>query len=111
MKLIRYLQTVTLLKSENVKQANGSTVKEFVPIQNYRVQKKTLDDEVNATIYGADINKMWDISSPLQDLEEYLIPKVDNKEDNISLYFILLENSRYKINSVKISGITIERVQ
>lgn len=111
MKLIRYLQTVTLLKSVNEKQPNGSTVKGFVPIDSYRVQKKTLDDEVNATIYGADITKMWDISSPLKDLEDYLIPKVDNQEDNISLYFINLEGSRYKIRSVKKSGITIERVQ
>ena len=53
---------------------------------------------------------MWDISTPLKDLEEYLIPKVDNQEDNISLYFIELEGSRYKINSARINGITIERV-
>lgn len=111
MKLLRYLQKITLLKSINEKRPNGTTVKSFVTIGSYRVQKKALDDEVNATIYGADITKMWDISSPLNDLEKYLIPKVDNQEDNISFYFISLEGSRYKIKSVRQSGITIERVQ
>lgn len=110
MKLVRYLETVNLLKSINEKQPNGVYVKGFELIRPYRVQRKSLDDEVNATIYGANITKMWDISSPLKDLEEYLIPKVDNQEDNISLYFIELEGSRYKINSARINGITIERV-
>ena len=110
MKLVRYLETVKLLKSRNTKQPNGTHIKDFVEIGSYRIQKKSVDDEVNATIYGANITKMWDITSPLQDLEEYLIPKVDNQEDNISLYFIELGGSRYKINSAKISGITIERL-
>lgn len=110
MKLVRYLETVKLLKAQNRKQPNGMSVKDFTEIGSYRIQKKSLDDEVNATIYGANITKMWDITSPLQDLEEYLIPKVDNQEDNISLYFIELNGSRYKINSAKINGIIIERI-
>lgn len=110
MKLIRYLEEVELVKSINEKQSNGQIIKTFTHIKNYKVQKKRLDDEVNATIYGANITKMWDITSPLKDLEEYLIPKVDNQEDNISLYFIILQNTRYKINSARSNGITIERV-
>ena len=110
MKLVRYLENIELLKSENVKQPNGNYIKSFNKIEDYRIQKRNIDDEVNATIYGADIVKMYDISTPLGDLEEYLIPKVDNQEDNISLYFISLNNHRYKINSVRPSGITIERL-
>ena len=53
---------------------------------------------------------MWLISTALKDLENYLKTKVDNKEDNLSLYFIILDNTRYKIVSVKDNGIKIERV-
>lgn len=110
MKLVRYLEEVELVKSTNVKQPNGTYIKGFSHIDNYKIQRKRLDDEVSATIYGANITKMWEISTALGDLEQYLIPKVDNKEDNISLYFIVLENTRYKINSVKNNAITIERL-
>lgn len=110
MKLVRYLEKVELLKSTNEKQSNGAIVKTFSKIKDYRIQKKKLQDEVSATIYGADINKMWNITSPLKDLEKYLIPKVDNKEDNISLYYIKLDNSKYKIKSVEEDGIVIERI-
>lgn len=111
MKLIRYLQKVELVKSTNEKQANGEYIKSFNHVEYYRVQKKNLDDEVNATIYGANIIKMLNITTPLGDLEKFLMSKVDNKEDNISLYFIILNNTRYKINSAMESGVTIERVQ
>lgn len=110
MKLIRYLEEVELVKSVNEKQPNGTVIKTFNHIEYYRIQKNSLEDEVSASIYGANITKMWSIASPLKDLEEYLIPKVENQEDNISLYFIMLGNTRYKINSVKDSGIIIERV-
>ena len=110
MKLVRYLEEVELVKSTNVKQPNGTEVKTFTHIGNYKIQKKRLDDEVSATIYGANITKMWDISTALGDLESYLIPKVENQKDNISLYFIVLKNTRYKINSVKDNSITIERL-
>lgn len=110
MKLIRYLESIVLLKSSNEKQANGTYIKSFTEKGNYKVQVKTLDDEVNATIYGANINKMFSINTPLQDLERYLLPKVDNVEDNISLYFIQYKNSKYKIVSVTINEIKIERL-
>lgn len=110
MKLIRYLESVKLLKSSNEKQENGTYIKTFAKINDYKVQVKTLDDEVNATIYGANINKMFSINTPLQDLEEYLLPKVDNVEDNISLYFIEYKNSKYKIVSVTKNEMKIERL-
>lgn len=110
MRMIRYLEEVELVKAVEEKQPNGTKIKTFSHIGDYRIQKKSLEDEVSASIYGANITRMWNIASPLGDLEEYLIPKVDNKEDNISLYFIMLGTTRYKINSVKDSGIDIERV-
>lgn len=110
MKLVRYLEKVELVKSVNKKQSNGTFIKTFTKIGDYRVQKKSLDDEVSATIYGANITKMLEISTALGDLEEYLIPKVDNQKDNVSFYFIVLNDTRYKISSVRSNGITIERV-
>lgn len=110
MKLIRYLESVRLLKSENVKQSNGTYIKSFTEIKKYNVSIKTLDDEVNATIYGANINKMFSMSTPLQNLENFLIPKVDNVEDNISLYLIEYNGSKYKIVSVTKNEIKVERI-
>lgn len=110
MKLIRYLQEIKLLKSENIKQPNGVYKKSFSEVAKYKVMKKNLDDQVSATVYGANIVKMLSISTALGDLEEYLIPKVENTEDNISLYFIELDGTRYKINSVNEYNVTIERV-
>lgn len=110
MKLIRYLEDAELLKSVNTKQDNGFVTKEFSHVNTHKIQIKTIKDEVNATIYGADIVRMFEISTPLGDLEKYLITKVDNKEDNISLYFIKINNTRYKINSVTQTSITIERL-
>ena len=110
MKLIRYLQEVELVKSTNQKQSNGTIIKTFAHIGDYRIQKKSLEDEVSASIYGANITKMLNISSPLGDLEKYLLPKVENQKDNISTYFIVIEETRYKINSVKDNGIVIERI-
>lgn len=110
MKLIRNLEQVELLKATKEKQNNGTNIKTWTLIKNYNVQKKTLSDLVNATLYGSEIVRMYEISSPLQDLEKYLMPKVDNVEDNISLYVIKIGNNKYKINSVKLDGIVIERI-
>lgn len=111
MKLIRYLEEVKLLKSVNTKQANGVYKKTFEIVgKPYQVQARTLNDEVSATIYGANIVKMLNISSPLGNLEALLMPKVDNTEDNISLYFIERNNHRYKIVSVTGGSIDLERV-
>lgn len=110
MKLIRYLKEVRLLKSTKVKQINGSYVKSFELIDTYNVQVNNLEDEISATIYGSNIDNMLSISDALKELYSYLITKVDNVEDNISLYFIEIGTIKYKINSVKESGIVIERL-
>lgn len=110
MKLIRSLKEVKLLKSIKEKQPNGIYIKSYQFIDNYNVSIANLTDEVSATIYGANIDKMLNISDALNNLFFYLLPKVDNKEDNISLYYIQIENTIYKINSVKKNNIIIERI-
>ena len=110
MKMLRYLIEVSLLKSENEKQSNGVYIKTFNEIDKYKVVKENLKDQISATIYGANIDKMLRLSTPLGDLEKYLLPKVDNKEDNISLYFIQIGETKYKVKSVTESDITVERL-
>jgi len=110
MKLIRYLQEIKLLKSVNTKQSNGTYIKAYSVIDTYNVQVRTLNNEIDATIYGANITRMLRVSSPLKDLEKLLMTKVDNKEDNISLYFLEIEDKKYKITAVTKNDITVERL-
>lgn len=109
MKLVRYLKKVELMKAKKQKQPNGAMVNVYETIQTYRVQVRDLNDEVSATIYGANINKMKRVSTALSDLETFLISKLDNKEDNISLYYLKIDGTVYGIKSVQESGINIER--
>ena len=109
--LLRYLKPITLKKAYKEKQANGTYKNSYERVGFYNVQMQSLtDDEVSATIYGANITKMLRLSSPLGDLEEYLLPKVDNKEDNISNYYIEIGTKTYKIVSVSDDRIDIELV-
>lgn len=107
---LRYLQEVILYVVEKEKQDNGIYVDTYNKIKKYKVLVQTLEDEVSASIYGADINKMYRLTSPNATLEKYLIPKVNNKADNISKYFIELDKSKYKIKAVNKFKIDIERL-
>lgn len=107
---LRYLEKVTLKVATKVKQDNGAYIDTYTKVNDYNVQKQELEDEVSASIYGADINKMLRLKSPNGKLEKYLIPKVSNKEDNISKYFIFIDDTQYKIKAVTSSKIDIERL-
>lgn len=109
--LLRYLKPITLKKAEKQKQSNGTYKNTYNVISVHNVQLQNItDDEVSATIYGSNINKMLRLSSPLGKLEEYLLPKVDNKEDNISYYYIFIGTRIYKIVAVAEDRIDIELV-
>ena len=109
--LLRYLKPITLKKASKNKQANGTYTNSYIDVNSYKVQLQNItDDEISATIYGAKITKMLRLSSPLGNLEEYLLPKVDNKQDNISNYYIEYGNKTYKIVSVSDDRIDIELV-
>lgn len=110
MKLLRYLKKVDLYKAERIKQPNGSYISKNKLVKSYKAQVQNINDQVSATIYGAGITKMLKLSTSLLSLEKYLMPKVDNKEDNISLYYIKVDNAMYKIKSVLENGIEIERI-
>lgn len=109
--LLRYLKRIELYKANQVKQSNGTYIDEYALINNYKVQKQDLSaDEIASTIYGADINKMLRIKSVKGDLERYLLPKVSNKSDNISKYYIFDNEIQYRIKAVTESRIDLERI-
>ena len=107
---LRYLEKVTLKVATKVKQDNGVYIDTYTKIDDYMVEKQELQDQVSASIYGADINKMLRLKSPNKKLEKYLIPKVNNKEDNISKYYIFIDETQYKIKAVTEARIDIERL-
>lgn len=109
--LIKNLERAILKKAIKEKTSTGSLINtDYKFIDNYRVQEQTLEDEVSSTIYGSDINKMLRVASPLHRLERYLIPKVDNKEDNISYYYLFYKETQYKVVAVREYYIDLERV-
>ena len=110
-RLLRYLETVELKKANYSKDPNGArVVAEYTLIQKYKVQSQYLNDEVSASIYGSNLVNVKRISSPLKDLEKFLLTKVNNKKDNVSKYFIFVNGVIYKIISVTDSRVDIERI-
>lgn len=107
---LRYLQSVSLKKANKVKQSNGVYVDSYDLVKNYRAQLEDLSDEVSASIYGANLYKVKKVRSPKGTLEKYLATKLNNDADNISKYFLFIDEVIYKINDSQISGVTIERI-
>lgn len=109
--LIKNLKTAILKKANKTKTTTGNLVNiDYTTIKEYRIQPQTLQDEVTSNIYGSDVNKMLRIATPLHDLEAYLLPKVDNKEDNISTYYIFYNDTQYKIVAVRDYYLDISRL-
>ena len=108
--LLRYLETITLKKGTKTKQKNGSHLETYEKIKDYQVQIYELDDEISASIYGANLVNMLRIKSPLSQLETVLKAKLNNKADNISQYYIFINEAKYRIKSVNSKGVEIELV-
>ena len=104
---LRYLKDIELYKSDRVKQSNGTYVETYSKIASYSVLEQELTDEVSFGIYGADLNKITRIKSIRNELEEYLKTKMTNDEDNISKYYIVLDNMQYSIKSVRNNWVDI----
>lgn len=108
--LLRYLERATLQKATKVAQTNGTYTQTLTNEAIYNVQEQELTDEISASIYGANIYKMIRIKSVKHELEDYLYTKVNNKEDNISNYYIKINNRTYKVKSVSLKGIDLELI-
>lgn len=107
---LRRLKECILQICKKNKQLNGTYVNTYEDVKKYKIISQELTDEVSASIYGANINRVYRISSPYSSLENYLYDKVSDTEDNISNYFIFMNNKRYKIVSVKSKWIDIELI-
>ena len=106
--LLRYLERATLKKSTKTKQANGTYLETLETKKIYNVQTQELSDEISASVYGANIYKMIRIKSIRHELEDYLYAKVNNKLDNVSNYYIVINSRTYKIVAVNLKGIDLE---
>lgn len=106
---VRYLKKIALKKAIKQKQDNGSYIDTYVIDSTYQVQTQELNDNISSSIYGANINKMLRIKSPNATLEKYLKTKVNNKQDNITKYFVFIDDVQYSITSVRHSWVDIER--
>ena len=104
------LEKVTLKKANKEKQTNGVYKDTYFIIDSFDVWIQSLDDEVSANIYGANLCKVKRLKTPKKDLETFLISKTNNSNDNISKYVIEYDDNLYKINDAKKSGVTIERL-
>ena len=98
---LRRLQECILYKATKSRAANGAVVNSYTSVKGYRVIVQPLTDEVSASIYGADVNKTYRISSPHGFLECFLLNKLSNKADNISGYVIGIDDKKYEILTVK----------
>jgi phosphoketolase len=104
---LRYLKSVDLKKATKTKQTNGTYIDVLTLVSSYSVQTQELNDDVSVSVYGADLNKITRIKSINRELEVYLKSKTNNEEDNISKYFIIMDDTQYKIKSVRENWIDI----
>lgn len=100
MRQLRYLTKATLLISETTIEDNGAPVSSFKELNTYDVQIEKVSDSVSASTYGADITKMYRISSIRKELETYLVSKFNYDLDNISNYFIVNNGKTFKVVSI-----------
>lgn len=108
MKALRRLVPCLLYKNTNIKEPNGIYVEQQTLIGEYQILKNELIDEISTNIYGANINKIYRISTSYNVLEKFLLPKINNDEDNISKYVIKINDNYFKILSIKNNWIDIE---
>lgn len=102
---LRYLKEVVLKKITKVQRENGTYQNVYDEVKKYKVLVQPLTDEISASVYGADVNKMYRLIN--KDLQEFLQSKQTNEDDNLSTYAIDY-NGLYTIKSV-VQGIDIER--
>lgn len=108
---LRYKKNITLKKATYQRQDNGSKLAKYENIDSYIVQQQEITDELSATIYGSDINSMLRMTSIKNNLEKFLKEKINNSEDNISNYFIEMDNKLYKVVSAKSEYVDIKVVE
>lgn len=90
---LRHLKKCVLTKGFKEKTSNGNFKLSLEIIGTYDCQIQKVTDSISATIYGADINRMYRFSSPLKDLETYLSDKFNYSNDNVTDYYLEIIDS------------------
>lgn len=94
------LENVTLYKVTKGTKPDGDPTESHNEINTYEAGVQYLDDSVAASIYGANVNKTYRVSSLHSDLEKYLLPKINNSPDNLSNYLIGYLGNKFKLERV-----------
>ncbi len=110
MKQLRYLKNADLYKVAYTKKENGQEVESYVKQGTYNVQVEELRDSISASLYGARIVNMLRMSSVRNDMENLLKSYMLANNDNITMYRIEFDGFKYRINSVGLSYIEIEKI-
>ena len=108
--LIRYEKPIVLKKATKIKQSNGTYKDTYETIGTYNVMEQFLTSEIDAQIYGSDVDKIIRLKSPKSELEDYLYQRLNNKTDNVSKYVIEMNEANYKIVAVNPYKIDISRL-
>lgn len=94
------LENVTLYGVIKDKKSDGDPTENYNNLGIYKAGVQYLDDSVAASIYGANVNKTYRVSSLHFDLEKYLLPKINNSPDNLSNYLIGYLGNKFKLERV-----------
>lgn len=97
---LKDLEKVTLYKLVKSTKKDGDPDESYEKIETYDAGVQYLDDSVAASIYGAEVTKTYRVSSLHFDLEQFLLPKINNNPDNLSNYLIEYLGNKFKIQRV-----------
>lgn len=100
MKQLIRLKNIDLYKITQTQSSDGDFIKTSSLVNSYKAAIEELRDEISATVYGSDINKMVRFSSVKHELEDYLYSKLNNTSDNISKYEIRYGQNKYNISNL-----------
>lgn len=99
MRLIR-LEDVALYKVVKSTKPDGDPTEEYEKVDDYQAIVQYLDDSVSTEMYGANVSKTYRIETVHNTMEESLLPKINNKDDNLSKYLIEYKQNKFAIQRV-----------
>jgi len=100
MKLTR-LKEIILYRTTKITLPDGERTDSYDEGKSYQaIIQYLMNDRVAVATYGADIDKIHRICTLHNELENFLISKVRNKEDNVSNYVIKYNGNYYNILKV-----------
>ena len=105
MRIMR-LEDATLYHLIRTVGEDGDTIESYEEVKKYKIELQYLDDNlvvkdnVVRVNYIANVDKTYRVASIRNELEKYLLPKNNNKKDNISDYLLEYNDNKYRIEKV-----------